>query len=262
MIINEETNQKETIQLYSQRAILIATYFGGPLAAGILARQNFINLGKAQLGNNALIIGIVSTILLFAGIFSVPDDIVNKIPNALIPFVYTGIIYLIIEKYQGNELKEHKQNKMPFYSAWKATGIGAVCMLILLGGILGTVFLLPDDFDTQKYDNGIAEFNKNEEKALQLFSIIENNNADEVISHIENVGLPAWKQNLIIIDNLDKIEGLDEQLKKQNETLRQYSKVRIEAFELIKKAVTENTNSYDGQIEELNKQIEEVLKQF
>ena len=163
--MNQETNQEKTFHLYSQRVISIATYFGGPLAAGILARQNFINLGKEQLGKNALIIGILSTILLFVGIFSVPDHIMDKIPNAVIPLVYTGIIYLILEKFQGSELKEHKENNRPFYSAWKATGIGAVCMLILLGGIFGYAFLSPDDFDTKKYDNGIAKFNKNEEKA-------------------------------------------------------------------------------------------------
>lgn len=260
--MNQEINPKEIVELYSQRAISIATYFGGPLAAGILARQNFINLGKEQLGKNALIIGIISTILLFVGIFSVPDYIIDKIPNPLIPLVYTGIIYLIIEKYQGSELKEHKEKNRPFYSAWKATGIGAICMLFLLGSIFGYAFLSPDDFDTKTYDNGIAEFNKNEEKALQLFSIIESSSPDQAISHIDTVGLPAWKQNLVILDNLDKIEGLYDQFKKQNETLRQYSKLRIETFILIKKALSENTNSYDEQIEKLNEQIENVLKQL
>ena len=91
----QEINKKETVELYSQRAISIATYFGGPLAAGILARQNFINIGKDQLGKNALIVSIISTVLLFAGIFSVSEEIMDKVPNALIPLIYTGIIYLI-----------------------------------------------------------------------------------------------------------------------------------------------------------------------
>jgi len=260
--MNQETNQEKTFHLYSQRVISIATYFGGPLAAGILARQNFINLGKEQLGKNALIIGILSTILLFVGIFSVPDHIMDKIPNAVIPLVYTGIIYLILEKFQGSELKEHKENNRPFYSAWKATGIGAVCMLILLGGIFGYAFLSPDDFDTKKYDNGIAKFNKNEEKALLLFSIIETNNPDKIIEHIDNVGLPAWQENLKLLDDLDNIEGLYDQLKNQNEILRQYSKLRIEAFELIKKSVKEDSNKYGRGIEELNRQIDEILKKL
>lgn len=260
--MNQEINQINTIELYSQRAISIATYFGGPLAAGILARQNFINLGKEELGKKSLIIGIVATILLFVGIFSVPEEIMDKVPNAIIPLIYTGIIYLIIEKYQGRELQQHKENNRPFYSAWKATGIGAVCMLILVGGILGYAFLSPDDFDTKKYDNGIAEFNKNEENALFLFSMIETSSPDKIIDHIDKVGLPAWNNNIKILDDLDNIEGLYDQFKKQNEILRQYSKLRIEAFEVIKKAVSENTDKYDEQIEKLNIEIEEQLKKL
>lgn len=260
--MNSETNQKNTMELYSQRAISIATYFGGPLAAGILARQNFINLGKDELGKNSLIIGIVSTILLFVGIFSVPEEIIDKVPNAVIPLIYTGIIYLIIEKYQGIELKEHKENNRPFYSAWKATGIGALCMLILVGGIFGFTFLSPDDFDTKKYDNGIAEFNKNEENALFLYSMIETSSPDKIIDHIDKVGLPAWNNNIEILDDLDNIEGLYDQFKKQNEILRQYSKLRIETFELFKKAVSENTNKYDDQIEQLNIEIEGLLEKL
>lgn len=260
--MNQEINQKNTVELYSQRAISIATYFGGPLAAGILARQNFINLGKKELGKNSLIIGIASTILLFVGIFSVPEEIIDKVPNALIPLIYTGIIYMIIEKYQGTELKEHKENNRPFYSAWKATGIGAVSMLILVGGIFGYAFLSPDDFDAKKYDDGIVEFNKNEENALLLFSIIETSSQDEIIEHIDNVGLPAWKNNIELLDDLGKIEGLYDQFKKQNEVLRQYSKLRIESFELIRKAVEEDSNRYDRKIEELNLKIEEVLKKL
>lgn len=38
----EGSNKK----LYSQKGISIATFFGGPLAAGYLIRQNFIALGK------------------------------------------------------------------------------------------------------------------------------------------------------------------------------------------------------------------------
>lgn len=77
-------NNKDTLKLYSQNAISVATFFGGPLAAGFLARQNFISLGKKESAKNSLIIGIVSTVLLFAAIFSVPDELINKVPRFVI----------------------------------------------------------------------------------------------------------------------------------------------------------------------------------
>jgi hypothetical protein len=140
-------------KLYSQRVISIATFFGGPLSAGILVRQDFINLGKDDYGNYSLIIGIVSTILIFLGIFSLPEHIIDKIPNVLIPAIYTGIIYFIIEKLQGSELAIHKNNNGEFYSGWKAAGIGAICMIILMTGIFGYVYSKTGViFPTGKFD--------------------------------------------------------------------------------------------------------------
>jgi hypothetical protein len=252
-------NQNLTTKFYSQRAIIIATYFGGPLAAGYLARQNFINLGKEDYGMYSLIIGIISTLLIFIGIFSIPEHIIDKIPNPLIPLIYTGIIYVILEKLQGKELKEHKEKNGEFYSAWKAAGTGAICTVILLGGVLGYAYLSPDEFDTAKYDNGIATFNKNEEKALELFNFIETSSTQKSIDFIDKQGIPAWESNQQILNDLDKIEGLYDELIKQDQILRNYCNLRIEQFKLIKKSLTENTNAYDSEIQKVITQIDEEV---
>ncbi|MBI5540200.1 MAG: hypothetical protein HY951_09100 [Bacteroidia bacterium] len=127
-----EALAEKGIKLYSNRAIGIATYFGGPIAAGILVRRNFINLGNAKYGKYSLYIGILSTILLFIGLFSIPEDIINQIPNVVIPVIYTAIIFAIVNRLQGKDLKKHKENKGEFYSAWKAFGIGAINMGIIM----------------------------------------------------------------------------------------------------------------------------------
>lgn len=131
-------------------------------------------------------------------------------------------IYLIVDRVQGQELKKHKEKNGQFYSGWKAAGIGAVCMVVILAGIFGYAFLSPDDFS--------------------------------------DTGIPAWQKNLQILDELDSIEGLYKEFKDQNQVLREYCKLRIESYQLIRKAITEDTNSYDLQIEEINKKIAEVLK--
>jgi hypothetical protein len=257
----EQQMQVGTFRLYSQFAIGIATFFGAPLAAGILARRNFINLGKPQSGKFALLIGIFSTIFIFVGIFSLPDEIIDKVPNMVIPSIYTLIIYYVIEIYQGAALKEHKSNNRPFYSAWKAVGVGIASLAVIAVVVFGYIFLAPDDFDTKLYDAGIENFNSNENKALQLFSISEEDSS-QVIYHIDSIAIPAFKENLTIISNLDNIEGLTEPVKKQNELLRKYSKLRIECFELIRKAFAEKTDEYNEQIDELNTQIDEIIEEL
>ena len=92
--MKEKVNSQKGIKLYSKKAIGIATFIGAPLAVSILIRNNYIELGKNEKGKAALIIGTISTILLFIGIFMIPENIMSKVPNQIIPLIYTGIIYL------------------------------------------------------------------------------------------------------------------------------------------------------------------------
>lgn len=253
---------EENKKFYSQKAIAIATYLGGPLAAGILIRKNCLNLDKEKQGINALMIGIISTILIFVGIFSIPEDIIDKVPNAMIPLIYTGIIYLIVEKIQGDELKLHKENNGEFYSGWKAAGIGAVSLVIILGGIFGYVYFEPYDWDVDRYDAKLESFNNNEEDAMQLFDILDNNSKHEIVYFIENTGIPKWKENVVILKDMSEIENIPEEFQKQNKLLLEYSELRIEAYELIGKAVLNETSEYDEEIIKRHTRIDEIIDEL
>lgn len=178
---------EETKRFYSQRAITIATYFGGPLAAGYLVKKNYESLEQPENARKSLIIGLLSTILLFAGIFSIPEYIIDKMPNALIPLIYTGIIYLIVERFQGETLKNHKESGGEFYSGWKAAGVGAISLLILAAGVAITAFIAGDlsniqpDFDVATYDKEVAKFVDNENKSLAVYNVIETQTPDYLI---------------------------------------------------------------------------------
>lgn len=255
----------ESKKLYSQKAISIATYFGGPLAAGLLIRENYRNLDKEKLGQNAFIIGIVSTIIIFIGIFSIPEQIIAKIPNALIPLIYTGIISLIVEKIQGNDLKSHKENNQTFQSLWKATGLGAICMVIILAVIAFTAFIAGDfsntepKFDAVTYDKELSKFTKNETTSLMVFNSSETYSSETLIAEL-NKGLDLWKQNKSIIVFVSKLENLPKDLIIQNEKLNKYCDLRIEFFDLIIKTQIEDTDKYSTKINEIGVKIEKAIE--
>jgi len=167
---------EEHLKLYSNREITIATYFGGPMAAGYLVKKNYQVMGDSKKGVLSLVIGIVSTILIFAGIFSLPDSIIDKIPQPLIPLIYTAIISLLVNKLQGPFIKFHKSNGGLIHSGWKAAGVGAVSLLILIASVALTAFIAGDfsksaAFDGEGYDKEIAKFTLNENKAMEGFKI-------------------------------------------------------------------------------------------
>ncbi|WP_092441016.1 hypothetical protein [Williamwhitmania taraxaci] len=252
---------EETKKYYSQRTITIATYFGGPLAAGYLVKKNYETLGQPHNARKSLLIGIVSTILIFAGIFSIPEEIVDKIPNALIPLIYTGIIYLIVERIQGESLKNHKESGGEFYSGWKAAGVGAIALLIiaLTAFIAGDLSNTQPNFDAIAYDKEVAKFVDNENKSVAVFNVIDTQTPDYLIKEFSK-GIVMWKENKRIVEGLNSIENLPKILKDQNTLLLKYCDLRIQHNEIILKAISEDTDKYVSEIERIGFKINKILE--
>jgi len=251
--------EEEKFKLYSQRAIAIATFFGGTLATGILIRRNSLNLGKEKEGLIALIIGVVSTILLIWLAFQIPEDV----PNAIFPAVYTAIAYGIVELLHGKELKKHKEEKNEFYSNWKAAGVGLVCSIVFIGGVFVYAYKMPADWDVKTYDKKITEFLDNEAEALRLYEMLERNRpAHEIVFFIEQTGIPKWKENIEIINEISNIENLPETFQRKNRLLLEYSKLRIEVYEFISKQFLNETFEHDLEIMGRHIRIERIIEEI
>lgn len=253
-------NETKNLKFYSQKAIGIATFIGGPLAAGYLIRENYLSLNKPDEGRKSLLIGIASTILLFIGIFMIPESIMDKVPNQILPAIYTGIVLYIVAKIHGTILYQHKENGNEFYSEWKAAGIGLISAIILVIGIFGYAYILPDGEEYQKYDTEIAKFTKNETESLVFYEHINTKTINSLLQELDNSVIPKWKDNIAIIKKANDIENLPSELLEQNKILLRYSELRLKAFELFKIAIRLNTTIYDQELEQLHKEIEEQLE--
>lgn len=258
----EPKNKTEKIKLYSSKAIGGATFLGGPLAASYMIGENFKALDKPKESKNTLIIGIIFTIILFAGIFIVPEKIIDKIPRQLIPLIYTAIALGIVEWKQGNILKLHKESGNSFYSGWRAAGIGFISLIIISIGILGYVFLTTDNTVYDNYDQEISVFSKNEEETLVFYDHLDTESNFSLVKELENTTIPKWKKNIEIINKTSKLENLPVELIQQNKLLLKYSELRLETFQLFKKAINENTDKYLPQIQKLHIEIDEQLKKL
>ncbi len=254
---------EETKTLFSQKAIAIATFFGGPAAAGYLIKKNYEAYNQEDNGRKAFILGIISTLLIYAGLFSLPEQIIDKIPNAVIPAVYTAIIYLIVEKIQGPWLKEHEASGGMFYSGWKAAGVGAVFMVILFLMLAGTLYFTGDlfqpEYDSTTYDSEVAKFSKNESQALKVFNEITSDRPQFVIKELRK-GIILWKENREIVNRLNAIENLPEELLEFDNKLLTYCNLRIQHYEIIIKALSEDTDMYDSEMERIGEELNKILE--
>ena len=254
-------------KFYSQNAISITTFFGGPIAAGYLIRENYKNLDKEKAGFNALMLSIVSTLLLLSGVFLIPEDILDKIPNALFPFIISTAIYFIVEKIQGKELKLHKENGGQFYSAWRAAGIGLIS-IILLFVFIAIVAFFAGDFsktasvsDAFTYEEKLTTFFENEAVSLEVFQSLQNKNTNELIVEFDK-SLLLWKQNKAIVKDVNNTENLPAEVFAAMIVLNKYCDLRIKHIQLILKALHEDTDKYDQQINDIGKKIEKTIEEL
>lgn len=260
--MSEQKNSTKDIKLYSSKSITSATFLGGPLAAGYLISENFKALNKEDLGRKSLIIGITATILLFAGMFMLPENIIDKIPSQLIPLIYTGIIWGIVEWNQGEILKAHKENGNSFFSGWKVALISFISFLIIGIPIFTIIYLESKNPSYITYDSKIAEFSQNEAESLTFYNNIYDKDKFQLLSELNSKVIPKWEKNIDIIKGLDTIHDLPTEFLNQNKVLLKYSELRLEAFLLIKKAILEDTDKYEEQINMLNKKIDLELKKL
>ncbi|MDR6241124.1 hypothetical protein HNQ88_004200 [Aureibacter tunicatorum] len=240
----------------------LATFLGGPLAAGYLIGENFKALNKPNEARNSLIIGIIATILLFTGIFMIPENLIDKIPRQLIPVIYTIIARGIVEWKQGDVLKMHKENGNSFFSGWKAAGIGLISLVIISAGLFGFAFFGIDDELYDKYDTELIVFSKNETETLVFYDLLNTESNKSLINKLETTIIPKWKENIEIINRTNEFDNLPSELIQQNKLLLKYSELRIKAFELIQKAIKEDTDKYSLEIDRVHKEIDEILEKL
>ncbi len=170
-MIEEIDNSIESTKFYKSKHIGVSTFIGGPLAVGYLIYENFKALNKPDLARNAILIGAISTVLLFVIIFSIPENIIDKIPSVVIPTIYTAIIYFLVQKYQGEKLDEHEKNNGSFFSIWRSIGVGVISLTLIVAGILAYFFLIVDNEVYEKYDQEMEIFYNKEERLLNSMII-------------------------------------------------------------------------------------------
>lgn len=253
-----DTNQK----LFTQNGISIATFLGGPAAAGHLIRLNYRRLGKEREGLIALILGILATAALFAVLFSLPESTVDKIPQQLIPAIYTAMIYGLVQVLQGKELKSAEASNTPFESNWKAAGIGGIWMLILGGVLVAYLFTSQQQFD-EEINQKLVQIDKNEQQALRFYSIDHANTPPDVqLQLLNHGGINHWQDNLRLLNQITTEYDLEPEFATFISNLTTYNQLRLDTYLLIKKSIEEGTDRYNDQIQEKNVLVADIMTQL
>lgn len=83
----------------------LGAYLGGPLVAGYLIAENFKLFNEINKAKKTWIFTIIGTILIFSGVFLIPENVFENIPKYIIPLTYTAIAYSLMKHYQDKNIK-------------------------------------------------------------------------------------------------------------------------------------------------------------
>lgn len=262
---NESSNPTKDLKLYSVKAISLASYLGAPMAALYLARHNYRQLGEPQKGNTTFLVGIIATLGLFAILFSIPESIIDKIPNYIIPATYTAIIYFWANRKFGSVLDAHKEQGYTLESIWKGVGLSLASLAIIVLLLLGISFLVfPQYYNDapQEYVDIMDKFYDNEETSLTFYDHLETESDRALIKELDEIAIPLWEENRQLVLKAGQVEGLDEYTKKENAILLRYTQLRLKNFQTFKSAILSGNESYIEKLDEQDIQIAEVLEEL
>jgi len=148
--------------------------------------------------------------------------------------------------------------KKPDESKLKFGTIGLLSILILVSSFV-VYKKLPNDIGT--YDAKIKEFVSMEAMALEVYNLPPNTPNDKILYGIKDRGIYYWNENIKLLDSFKDLD-LPLEIRTKNRLLKEYCELRIKSYELLYKAISEDTDQYKSQIEDYNQKIEVKIKEL
>lgn len=136
-----------------------------------------------------------------------------------------------------------------------------IILLIAASLILSFLVYKKIPNDIAIYENKIKEFTSLETSALEVYNLPQNTPDEKILVGIKDKGIHNWNESIKLIDSF-KAMDLPAEITRRNQLLREYCELRIKSYELLYKAISENTEKYKDEIEVYNKQIEAKINQI
>lgn len=148
--------------------------------------------------------------------------------------------------------------KKPENNTLKFGTIGLLTVLILVSSFV-VYKKLPNDIGV--YDTKIKAFSSMEETALKVFNLPPDTPNDQILREIKDSGIYSWNKSIKLIDGFNELD-LPLGIRTRNRILKEYCELRIKSYELVYKAISENTDQYQAEIEGYNQQIQAKIKEL
>lgn len=190
------------------------------------------------------------SILLFV-LYNLAYGLKGGIDNAahiggLISGMIIGYTYYPFLKFPDFKLR----NALIHSSALAAMAILSVLLLINTNNPLGN------------YNQLMLQFSEYEKIALSLYHLPQSTSDEKILFEIDHNAIPNWIKCQILIDSTAKINGLPDQLVKQNELLQRYCDYRIRSMDFLKIYILNKSPDHQAVFEQYNQKIDLIIRKL
>lgn len=140
-------------------------------------------------------------------------------------------------------------------TAIKISTIGMLSITLLI--YCFTVYA-PLSYEFEKYEKGLDRFFSMESMALGFYNLPAETHDEKVLSEIKSRGLYYWNENIKLIESFKALD-LPSSIRERNRKLKEYCQLRVKSYELIYKAIEEDTDKYENEIKEYHRKIESMI---
>ncbi|MEO7121230.1 MAG: rhomboid family intramembrane serine protease [Ginsengibacter sp.] len=135
-------------------------------------------------------------------------------------------------------------------------GIPVLVMLLCFTTSFMVFRRLPND--VAQYETKMKTFSEHEEAALAFYKLPKDASTPTRLAALREQGIPNWKANIVIMQQIEALH-LPATLKTQADTLLEYSNDRLATYNLLCKALGENSGAYDDSLKYYNQHVSEIL---
>ncbi len=112
--------------------------------------------------------------------------------------------------------------------------------------------------DILRFEKEIMQLNQIELKAMTQMQQLQSKTNEEAAIVLRDSALPQWKHFQKEIMKTDALR-LDSEFKQKRKLLSEYAALRILQTELIYKSINEETDKYNGEIDEVSDKIDKII---
>ncbi|MFS2189575.1 hypothetical protein ACCC92_23060 [Mucilaginibacter sp. Mucisp84] len=136
-----EQLEEEKPKIYTLNSIRVATFIFGPLAAGYLVSQNYKAFNQKDKSTTTWIIAVVALIAIIG--LAVITSNTERFPRFIFPLAYAWGTFLLVQKFQGEQMKEHFAAGGKTFTIWRALLAGLICLIVTLAAIFLILLMIP-----------------------------------------------------------------------------------------------------------------------